>query len=79
MPERFDVHEVRHRMKLIRDDGVREVYENREGVACPACDRPFEELLVTEKRANSFAPGEPVDFCVVREADRLLLLTHEPE
>jgi hypothetical protein len=77
MTDRFDVHAVRHRLKLLHDTGETELYENRDGVACPACGKPFTELLVTERATNTFTPGEPVDFCVTREADRLLVCTHE--
>jgi hypothetical protein len=76
MPERFDVHEVRHRLKLRQDTGETALYENRDGVACPACGAPFDELLITERRQNSFDPDRPVAFCVVREEDRLLVCTH---
>jgi hypothetical protein len=77
--ERFDVRAVRHRMKQVRDDGDASLYENRDGVACPACGRPFDELYLTERRANSFSPDRRVSFCVVREANRLLLCTHETD
>jgi hypothetical protein len=45
----FDIHAVRHRMKLVRNAGTTELYENRDGVACPACEEPFDDLLVTEE------------------------------
>ena len=81
MPDatRFDVHAVRHRLKLVRDDGPTALYENRDGVACPACGDPFDELYLTERRANSFSPDRRVAFCVLREDDRLLLCTHEAD
>ena len=75
--ERFDVHAVRHRLKQVRDDGPTALYENRGDVPCPACGDPFDELYVTGRRANSFSPDRRVAFCVVREADRLLLCTHD--
>lgn len=73
----FDVHEYRHGLKLLGEDRETTHLENREGFACPACGRPFERLLVSEKRENTFGkPGAP--FCVVRTDERLLVLTHEP-
>ena len=74
--EQFDVHAVRHRLKLVCDDGPTALYENRDRVACPACGDPFDELYLTRRRTNSFAPDRRVAFCVVREDDRLLLCTH---
>ena len=77
MSERLDVHAVRHRLKLRRDTGDAALYENRDGVACPACGDPFDELFVTERRSKRFDPDRPVAFCVVREDDRFLLCTHD--
>ena len=71
----FDVHSVRHRVKLRRDTGETALYENRDGVACPVCGEPFDELLVTERRAHRFTP-EGAALCVAREDDRLLVCTH---
>ena len=73
--ERFDVHEYRHGLKLLKEDRETMHLENRERFACPACDRPFERLFVSEKRTNSFGnPESP--FCLVRTDEVLLLLTH---
>jgi hypothetical protein len=71
----FDVHDYRHGLKLLKEDRETMHLENREGFACPACGKPFERLLVSEKRTNTFGkPGAP--FCVVRTDEALLLLTH---
>lgn len=76
MRESFDVHDVRHRLKLEKRTGEEAFYENRDGVACPACGEAFDELLVTTARSYSFSPDDPVGFCVVREEERLLVATH---
>jgi len=73
--ERFDVHDHRHALKLHRDTGERQLWENRKGLDCPACEEPFADLLVSERRHNSFERPDG-RFCVVRESDRLLLFTH---
>jgi hypothetical protein len=72
----FDVHEYRHGLKLVREDRKTAHLENRaREFACPACEKPFEKLFVTEKRENTFGdPGSP--FCLVRTDAALLLLTH---
>jgi hypothetical protein len=71
----FDVHEYRHGLKLLREDRETMHLSNREGYACPACGDPFDRLLVSEKRKNTF--GEPGRrFCVVRTDGTLLVLTH---
>lgn len=74
--EPFDVHAVRHRMKLVRKTGTTELYENRDGVACPGCDEPFDDLLISNEHHHSFDPPASTRLCVVREDDRLLVLTH---
>lgn len=76
MPDAFDVHAVRHRLKLVRKDGTTELYENRDGVACPACEEPFDDLLISGERQHSFDPPAGVRLCVFREDDRLLVCTH---
>jgi hypothetical protein len=73
----FDVHAVRHRMKLVQNTGTTEVYENRDGVACPGCGEPFDDLLLSEERHHSFDPPGSTRLCIVREAGRLLVATHD--
>ena len=75
MSDRFDVHEVRHRLKLRKDTGDTQLWENREDLDCPACEEPFADLLISERRQNSFNSPEG-RFCVVRESDRILVFTH---
>ncbi|WP_049984801.1 DUF7385 family protein [Halobellus rufus] len=77
MADRFDQHAVRHRMKLLRSDGDVTLYANRDDVPCPACEEPFDRLLLTERRSHSFDLGDTDRLCVAREADRLLVCTHE--
>ena len=77
MPDRFDQHAVRHRMKLLREEGDVTLYENRDGARCPACDEPFSRLLLTERRAHSFDPGGTSRVCVTHEDERLVVCTHD--
>ncbi|MCO8266793.1 flagella cluster protein [Haloferax sp. AB510] len=73
----FDIHEVRHRVKLLRDDGDTMLVENRDGVACPACSDDFSQLLISDRDAHSFDVDADTRFCVRRDNDRLLVATHE--
>ncbi|MGB9955737.1 DUF7385 family protein [Haloferax prahovense] len=73
----FDIHEVRHRVKLLRDDGDTMLVENRDGVACPACGDDFSQLLISDRDAHSFDVDADTRFCVRRDNDRLLVATHE--
>ncbi|MFB6173293.1 MAG: flagella cluster protein [Halobacteriales archaeon] len=72
----FDVHDHRHALKLLKDTGGTELYDNREGVACPACDRAFDTLFVTERDTASFDPDGAFPFCVLRDGERLYVFTH---
>ena len=72
----FDVHDLRHRMKLKKDAGHTRLFENRDAVACPACGDAFADVLATERREYSLDPPGSTSVCVVREDDRLLLFTH---
>ncbi|NEU56097.1 flagella cluster protein [Halorussus sp. MSC15.2] len=73
--ERFDVHDHRHALKLRKDTGDTQFWENRKALDCPACGDAFSDLLISEKRNNSFNSPDG-RFCVVRESDRILLFTH---
>ena len=73
--ERFDVHDHRHALKLRRDTGDTQHWENRKELDCPACEEPFADLFISEQRHNSFNPPDG-RFCVVRESDRILLFAH---
>ncbi|MFA1610888.1 DUF7385 family protein [Halobellus rubicundus] len=78
MADRFDQHAVRHRMKLLSDDGDTTLYENRDEVDCPACGEPFSRLLLTERRAHSFDVDGAGRLCVVHEDERLVVCLHRP-
>lgn len=75
MGGRFDLRARQHELKLVRESADRARYENRDGVACPACDRPFERVLASERRAERVSPDPGAEFCVVRESDRVLVFT----
>jgi len=77
MGDRFDQHAVRHRMKLLRSDGEVTLYENRDDVPCPACGDAFGRILLTERPSHSFDLADADRLCVTREADRLVVCTHE--
>ncbi len=74
--EGFDVHDYRHALKLLRQDGSTMHLENREGLGCPACGRPFERLFVSDDPEVTFqnAPSGPI--CLARAPDQLLVMTH---
>lgn len=72
----FDVHDYRHGLKLIKQDAETLTFANREAFECPACEQPFERLLVSEARTLSFDGSDGGPFCVVRAGEKLLVLSH---
>jgi hypothetical protein len=72
----FDVHEHRSSLKLVRQDGASVTLENRDGLACPSCERPFERLFVTEDPTVTFSSAPNGPICVARTDDQTLVLTH---
>ncbi|MFB6127603.1 MAG: flagella cluster protein [Halolamina sp.] len=71
----FSVHDHRTELKLLERTAETVHLDNREGLACPACDREFDRLFVSEKRHNTFE-SPPGPFCLVRAGETLLVLTH---
>jgi len=71
----FDYHDYREKLKLIEETRDSAHLENRGDLACPACGRPFDAVLVTTASTRSIA-GIDGPFCLGRTADRLLVLTH---
>lgn len=74
--DEFDVHEYRASLKLVRQDDASMTLENRDALACPACERPFDRLFVTDDPTVTFssAPGGPI--CLARTEEQTLVLTH---
>lgn len=74
--ERFDVHDARHRLKQLTDDGDSKLFENRDGVECPACGERFERLFSARRRTISFPKNDGSRFCLVRDGESIHLFRH---
>jgi hypothetical protein len=72
----FDVHEVRHRLKQLSDDGTTKLFENRDGVVCPACETPFDRLFITSRVETSFPENDGSRFCLVRDSGQICVFRH---
>ncbi len=72
----FDVHENRHRLKQLADDGDEKLFENRDSVECPACGGRFERLFVTRKATTTFPENDGSRFCLVRGASKIYVFRH---
>jgi hypothetical protein len=72
----FDLHGERHRLKQLTDDGDTKLFENRDGVACPACGEPFGRLFVIGRETVSFPENDGSRFCLVHGDDTVHLFRH---
>ncbi|WP_331236503.1 DUF7385 family protein [Natronorarus salvus] len=59
-------------------NGVR-TYQNTVSVACPACESPFDDLVVCEEEYNSLELSLMLDLCVTTHDDEVLLFTHKQD
>lgn len=52
-------------------------YQNTVSVACPACEKPFDDLVVCKQNPTSLNLSQQLDFCVGVDDDRALIFTHK--
>lgn len=57
-------------------DGVT-TYRNTVSIACPACDEPFDDLVVCEEEYNSLELTRMLDLCVTTHDGDVLVFTHK--
>ncbi|MFB6108541.1 MAG: hypothetical protein ABEJ82_06850 [Haloplanus sp.] len=53
------------------------LYQNTVSVACPACEEPFDDLVVCKDETTSLTQREPLDLCVTTHEGNPLLFTHK--
>jgi hypothetical protein len=54
-------------------------YQNTVSVACPACEEPFDDLVVCKQNPTSLNLSKQLDLCVGVEDDQAFIFTHKPE
>ncbi|MDR9380096.1 MAG: flagella cluster protein [Natronomonas sp.] len=72
----LDIHAERHRLKQLTDDGDGTLFENRDGVDCPACGAQFVRMFATTRRTVSFPENDGSRFCFVRSDETVQLFRH---
>jgi len=61
-----------------RDNDMMATYQNTTSIACPACDEPFDYLVVCKQDQTSLSLSDVMDLCVSADHDgRPFLFTHE--
>jgi hypothetical protein len=76
MPESFDIHDHRHRMKQLRESSDTGLYDNRDGVTCPVCATAFERLFILRGREQQFPENDGARFCLLTQDDGVYLFRH---
>jgi len=75
MPESFDVHDHRHQMKQLNKSSDTELYENRDGLACPVCSAELSRLFVLRGDGKQFPENDGARFCLLNQ-DAVYLFRH---
>ncbi|RXK51299.1 DUF7385 family protein [Halorientalis pallida] len=53
------------------------IYQNTVGLACPACESPFDNLIVCRDEYNSLELDFAMDICTAMHDGNPLLFTHK--
>ena len=53
-------------------------YQNTTAVTCPACDEPFDDLVVCNQEFTSLELDYELDLCTTVHDGNVLLFTHKP-
>jgi len=54
-------------------------YQNTTAVACPACEKPFDDMVVCKEEFTSLNLDMTLDLCTTTDDGRVVLFTHKPE
>jgi hypothetical protein len=52
-------------------------YQNTVAVACPACEEPFDDLVVCQENPTSLDLTMQLDLCVGSVDDQAVIFTHK--
>lgn len=54
-------------------------YRNTTAIACPACEKPFDDLVICHDDYTSLELSMLLDLCTTIHDDEVLLFTHKHE
>lgn len=58
------------------ETGTVKTYRNTVSIACPACDEPFDDLVLCRGDYDSLELSRMLDLCVTTHDDDVMLFTH---
>jgi hypothetical protein len=73
-----DYDELVSSLTLRQDADSVSMYQNTVSVACPACDEPFDDMIVCKDEFNSLELSLPLDICTTVHDGNAVLFTHKP-
>ena len=53
-------------------------YQNTTAVACPACEEPFDDMVVCKNEFTSLNLDMELDLCTTIDDDNVVIFTHKP-
>jgi hypothetical protein len=54
------------------------LYQNTVGLACPACEEPFDDMVVCKTEYTSLNQTKPLDLCATVHEGTPVMFTHKP-
>lgn len=54
------------------------LYQNTVALACPACEEPFDDMVVCKDEYTSLNQTMPLDLCMTVHDGTPVLFTHKP-
>lgn len=75
--EDVDFDELVSSLTLREENRAVKSYQNTVAVACPACEEPFDDLVVCEEDLTSLELSMVLDLCVTTHGGDVLLFTHK--
>jgi hypothetical protein len=59
------------------DNAAIKSYQNTTAVACPACEEPFDDMVVCKEPPTSLTLDQRMDLCAATDGGRIVLFTHK--
>ncbi|MFB6074982.1 MAG: hypothetical protein ABEJ89_08220 [Haloarculaceae archaeon] len=53
-------------------------YQNTTAIACPVCEKPFDDMVVCKQEHTSLSLDVELDLCTAIHDDQVVLFTHKP-
>ncbi|WP_313692152.1 DUF7385 family protein [Halorarum halobium] len=71
-----DTDELRASLTPREENAAIKSFQNTVSVACPACERPFDDLIVCKQNPTSLDLSKLLDLCVGVDDGQTYIFTH---